>query len=79
LPRKPIYDKIVRKPIFLLVDVEFKKDLERLATVKRMTLSSLIQSASMDYLRREVMGMAKEMEPSVEDNLLQRVGVDKSK
>jgi len=69
--RKPIYDKIVRKPIFVLVDVEFKKDLERLAAAKRMTLGSLIQSASMDYLRREVMGMTKEMVrggPSVEDN-----------
>jgi hypothetical protein len=36
------------------------RDLERLATAKRMTLGSLIQSASMDYLRREVMGMTSD-------------------
>jgi hypothetical protein len=42
------------KPIFVWVDVNFKKDLEHLAVSKRMTLSSLIQSASMEYLRREV-------------------------
>jgi hypothetical protein len=48
MSRKAIYDKVIRKPIFVLVDVEFKRDLERLASAKRMTLGSLIQSASMD-------------------------------
>ena len=61
MARPTIYNNIVRKPIFFLADVEFKRDLERLAAKKHVTLSSLIQSASMEYLKREVKEMQMEM------------------
>jgi hypothetical protein len=42
------------KPVYMLINAELKKHLERFACRKHMTLTAVIQSASMDYLRRQV-------------------------
>jgi hypothetical protein len=42
------------RPVYLKIDAELKKDLERYAAIKHMTLTAVVQSASMDYLRRQI-------------------------
>ncbi len=43
------------KQITWWTDIEFKKDLQRLAVQERMTLSSLIRTAIVEYMQKHIM------------------------